>query len=172
MGREIIFEVVKDGDKVVFPKDGADVLYVCGRDDATSYLAGYIGYEEPCYKDIDRESDDFQTIQDALHEYYLADYKEIEKAQDTLADLREARRHATKYKDFVEFSEVMERTQDWIKDNDYSRAGSMINCLNKCYDFIDEHQYKYLDLPEYKDKKVWDFAEEDKKYKIRITLSE
>ena len=37
MGREIIFEV-HDNKKCIWPEEGHD-LYVCGRDDATEYMA-------------------------------------------------------------------------------------------------------------------------------------
>lgn len=153
MGREIIFEV-RENNKPIWPNpDSIDAtLFVCGRDDATNYIAQLI------YNQIDEKldanenltRDDLQDsdytilltsndynkylkIKNNLQEYYDKDMKEIQKAKDTLEDLREARRHTATIKDFEDFSDVMDETESWIEDNDYSRAGSMIDYLNTCY---------------------------------------
>ena len=143
MGREIIFEV-HDNNKCIWPNPNNidDALFVCGRDDATEYMA------RVCYNADEDEGilylgvndyDRYLSIKKELQEYYDRDMAEVQKAKDTLEDLREARRHTTTLKNFKDFSEVMEETQKWIDDNDWSRAGSMIEYLDKCYN-------KMLDL--------------------------
>lgn len=140
MGREIIFEV-HDNKQCVWPDPNniEDALYVCGRDDATSYVASLCqNNEETLYLSCN----DYQTylkIKENLQEYYDKDMFEIQKANITMEDLREARRNCNVYDEFVKFSQAMDDTQDWIDNNNWSRAKNMLDCLNKCYD-------KMLDL--------------------------
>lgn len=142
MGREMIFEVRKDG-KPIWPDPNNidDALFVCGRDDSTSYLANYVMNSMPEDSNDDTEpvvlleqkDERYFQIRERLEEFYEKDLAEIQKAKDTLDDLREARRHAN-YVDFFKFSESMEATQEWIDDNNWSRAGHLIECLDKCMD--------------------------------------
>lgn len=140
MGREIIFEVRKDN-KVVWPEEGHD-LYVCGRDSATEYMALTVdndSVEEDNVGNVlllNHKDARYYRIREQLLEYYDRDLVEIQKAKDTLDDLREARRHAN-YSDFMKFSESMENTQEWLDDNDYSRAGTMIEYLDLCFDKLE-----------------------------------
>ena len=56
MGREMIFEV-RDNNKPIWP-DPNDIdaaLYVCGRDDATTFLASYVNNHLPEDQDDDTE---------------------------------------------------------------------------------------------------------------------
>ena len=183
MGREIIFEVQVDG-KTYWPdhNDTDAALYVCGRDSATSYIAQliYNQIDEKLDADKNLTTDDLQAsdyalfltcndykkyieIKNNLKEYYNKDMREIQKAKDTLEDLREARRHTATLKDFEEFSNVMDETEDWIERNDYSRAGSLIECLDKCYDRMLD--YVNLDGDEDREAVI-------NKYKVAIILSE
>lgn len=181
MGREIIFEVRKN-DKVFWPDDSEETLFVCGRDIATSYIAQLI------YNQIDEKldanknltTDDLQDddyvlfltcndypkylgIKRDLQEYYDRDMKEIQKAKDTLEDLREARRHTATLKDFEDFSNSMDETESWIENNDYSRAGDLIEYLDKCYNRMLD--YVNLDGDEDREAVI-------NKYKVAIILSE
>ena len=168
MGREIIFEVQVDG-KTYWPDPNnmEDPLFVCGRDDATTYLAqGIINAsddEEPVLFLTCDDYDRYLYIKHNLQEYYDKDLKEIQKAKDALEDLREARRHCGVYDEFVKFSQAMDDTQDWIEENDYSRAGSLIECLDKCYN-------KMLDLVNEDNNP--DRGSVINKYKVAIILSE
>lgn len=183
MGREIIFEV-RDKGKAVWPDPNNidEALYVCGRDDATEYMARLVQNKINDILDSNSEmtvdnlpdeaysvllsANDYNRylkIKENLKEYYDKDMFEINKAKETLSDLREARRHCTTYDEFVKFSEAMDDTHDWIEDNDWSRAGHLIECLDKCYD-------KMLDL-------VNDDPNEDRqsvieRYKVAIIWSE
>ena len=183
MGREIIFEVQVDGKSYwPDPNDINAALYVCGRDSATTYIAQlvYNQIDEKLDANKNLTTDDLQgsdyailltcndydkylQIKNDLQEYYDKDMKEIQKAKDTLEDLREARRHTTTVKDFEEFSNAMEGTESWIEDNDYSRAGSLIEYLDKCYNRMLD--YVNLDGDEDREAVI-------NKYKVAIILSE
>ena len=162
MGREIIFEVQVDGERFYFEDEGS--LYVCGRDDATEYMARLCEYTDKgilylTCSDYER----YLSIKEELKEYYDKDMFEIQKARDAIEDLREARRHALNSKIFSDFSDVMDNTYEWIEQNNWSRAGSMIEYLDKCYN-------KMLDL-------VNANTDEDRlavieKYKVAIIWSE
>ena len=181
MGREIIFEVRKN-DKVFWPDDSEETLFVCGRDVATSYIAQLI------YNQIDEKldanknltTDDLQDddyvlfltcndypkylgIKRDLKEYYDRDMKEIQKAKDALEDLREARRHTATIKDFEDFSNAIDDAESWIENNDYSRAGDLIECLDKCYN----RMLDYVNLEDDEDREAV-----INKYKVAIILSE
>lgn len=179
MGREIIFEV-RENNKTVWPLKGDD-MYVCGRDDATTYIAQliYNQIEEKMDTDKNLTTDDltdddyailltcndyknYISIKNELTIYYNKDMKEIQKAKDTLEDLREARRHAS-HEDFLKFSDSMDVTEEWIEDNDFSRAGAMIEYLDQCYN-------KMLDLVNADPNSDRDYI--INKYKVAIILSE
>ena len=179
MGREIIFEV-RENDKTIWPLKGDD-MYVCGRDDATTYVAQLIYDQIEKILDANKNltTDDLQDsdyeilltcndydkylqIKNNLQEYLDKDMKEIQKAKDTLEDLREARRHAN-YEDFFKFSESMDTTEEWIEDNGWSRAGDMIDYLDRCYNHM-------LDLVNADPNSDRDYI--INKYKVAIILSE
>lgn len=171
MSREIIFEVRKDN-KTVWPDSSIlDSLYVCGRDDATAYLAQLILDDN-----IEDNEDDtlflsyndkrLDMIKKILTEYYHADLREIDKAEETLEALKEARRYSS-YEDFFKFSKSIEETQQWLNNNNYSRAESLIECLDKCINKVNQ----LINVET-------DFASDEIKekcaehYKIAIILSE
>ena len=142
MGREMIFEV-RDNNKPIWP-DPNDIdaaLYVCGRDDATTFLASYVNNHLPEDQDDDTEpvvllrvdDKDLTYLKERLQEFLDKDNREIQKAKNTLEDLREARRHTTTLDDFRDFSEAIEDTEQWLEEEGgWSRAGSMLEGLNYC----------------------------------------
>lgn len=183
MGREIIFEV-RDKEKCIWPNPDKidESLYVCGRDDATDYIAQLVhnkidGILESNKKiTIDnlpedsytilltcKDYDKYLQIQSELESYYKADQFEIDKAKEALTDLREARRHCCIYDEFIKFSEAMDDTYNWIKNNDSSRAGDMKKYLNKCYCKM----FELVNSDPCKNRKAV-----IKRYKVAITLSE
>lgn len=145
MGREIIVSLRKDK-KVVYED------FVCGRDGATNYIANLINDKVNSFKgNIDELSDDkidelyslvFQVkdrnnqlineIYKELEYYKDQDYKEINKAKNELSALDEARRHCGTYEEFMKFTSEMEQVQEWLDEEDYSRAGSLLDIINKC----------------------------------------
>ena len=183
MGREIIFEV-RENNKPIWP-DPNDIdasLFVCGRDDATTYIAQliYNQIDEKLATDKNLTTDDLEDsdyvilltcndynkylqIKNNLQEYYNKDMKEIQKAKDALEDLREARRHTTTLEEFKNFSNVMDETENWIENNDWSRAGSLIEYLDKCYN-------KMLDIVNMDNNPDRKYV--INKYKVAIILSE
>lgn len=168
MGREIIFEVHANKECIwPDPNNIDEALYVCGRDDATEYMARIC-----CDADEDdgilylscNDYKKYLKIKEELQEYLDKDNKEIQKAKDTLEDLREARRHTTTLNDFQDFSEAMDNTQHWLdEEGGWSRAGSMIEYLDKCYD-------KMLDIVNHDDDP--DRKAVIEKYKVAIIWSE
>ena len=165
MERKITFEVRED-DKTIWPEPGHE-LFVCGRDDATTQMAHTILHSKPEGEEVlyltCKEYNIYLEIKDMLKEYEERDEAKIKKTKDALADLREARRHATTLKDFTDFSKAMDETEKWIEENNFSRARDMINYLNMCYG-------EMLDI-------VNDDKNEDReyvinKYRVAIILSE
>ena len=146
MGREIIVGLKKRS------KDNKiETIYedfVCGRDDATTLIANWVDNKVNDYSgDIDSLSDDeinelysliytckedIIPLIERLDEYKKEDYKEIKKAKDDLRALDEARRHCGVYEEFTKFTSAMESVQEWLDNEDYSRAGSLIEIINKC----------------------------------------
>lgn len=152
MGREIIvqaraFNKKKSTYEIVFEQ------YVCGRDDATEYVANlccnaWRNVEEPeeydshdsspdwtSYSslvfdiDVDADRSKLSDIITNLDEYGLKDKKEIQKAKDELNDLLIARRNARNLDEFVSFGDEIERVRDWIDNEDFSRAGNLVAYL-------------------------------------------
>lgn len=170
MSREIIFEVRKD-DTTVWPySDTLDSLYVCGRDDATAYLAQLILDDNT----EDNEDDTLllsyndkrlDMIKEILTEYYHADLREISKARETLEALKEARKYSS-YEDFFKFTESIEETQQWLNNNNYSRAESLIECLDKCIKKVNQ----FINVEADFDDEIKEKCAEH--YKIAIILSE
>ena len=172
MGREMIFEVRKNNQPIWPDPNNIDAaLYVCGRDDATTFLASYVNN---C---VDDDSDDDETptlllrardekltyIKERLKEYKEKDYAEIQKAKDTLEDLRAARRNSATMKDFADFSDAMAETEQWLAAEDWSRAGSMLEYLEAC----ESQMLSYINADEDPDReKVLDT------YKVAIIWSE
>lgn len=182
MGREIVFEVREDNVPIWPDPNDIDVaMFVCGRDDATGYIAQLVRDQIDDILDSDEEMtvdnlpDDayvlFLTCKDyekyldikrQLHDFLDKDNKEVQKAKDTIEDLREARRHSS-YDDFFQFSESIEKVQAWIDDNSWSRAGTMIEYLDSCYN-------KMLELVNTNNNPDRDYV--INKYKVAIILSE
>lgn len=134
MGREIIIQA-RHNDKVIYED------FVCGRDDATSYIATLvsdyceknkldtceISYNANSSKDLD----ELHKVREILEDYAKKDKREIDKARTCLEDLSWARRNASTLNDFDEFSERYEQVEQWLEKNDYSRADSLIGMLDK-----------------------------------------
>lgn len=134
MGREIIVQA-RHNDKVIYDD------FVCGRDDATGYIASLVS--DYCEKNnldtceisynvnSSKDMEDLFKVRESLEEYAKKDRREIDKAKTCLEDLGCARRNARTLNDFDEFSERYEETEQWIEENDYSRADIIIGMLDK-----------------------------------------
>lgn len=160
MGREIIVSLRKDK-KVVYED------YVCGRDGATNYIAQLVYNKVNEFKgDIDTLSDEetdklysliyklnlenenliSSQIIEPLQEYKDEDYKEINKAKNELSALDEARRHCGVYDEFVKFTNAMEQVQEWLDSEDYSRAGSLLEIIDKCRKIVEQRGYSDYEI--------------------------
>lgn len=133
MGREIIIEGYCHNKKIDFsPED----LYVCGRDDATTFIANYVinnqKNDDDCYVDLylhkDEDYKKYKYICNELEDYKKKDYKEIDKAHQTLNQLLLAQSHAN-YEDFFKFQHSIEETQNWIETESYSRAEDLLRYM-------------------------------------------
>ncbi len=152
MGREIIVSL-KSGNKTEYED------FVCGRDDATNYIAQLVYNKVNEFKgDIDSLSDEEITklysliykldlknensinkqIIEPLQEYKDKDYKEINKAKNELSALDEARRHCNVYDEYMKFTDAMEQVQEWLDEEDYSRAGSLLDAIYKCREIVEK----------------------------------
>lgn len=139
MGREIygIIRNTKTKEIVWDSSEAPLELWVCGRDDATGYVAS-LAYNVS--DEVDEDDDYYQCLvpydgsKDGIYaeiqDYAKADRAEIDKAKEALADLKIARRNARNFEEWNSFSEPIETTEEWIKDNDYSRAESLIRLLD------------------------------------------
>lgn len=178
MGREIIVQI-RDRSRnfKVMDED-----YVCGRDDATSYIAQLVYNMRDDLPDIDEDSLEGRELSDRyslifdisdkeqyrelsnicnrLKEYSDKDYVEINRVKDLLEDLRIARRNCSVYEEFAKFSDAMDEAQNWLDNEDYSRAGSLLNMLNDCRRMIENKDKPKSTLPS------------NGNYEIVITLSD
>lgn len=169
MGREIIIEA-KKGRKELYSD------YVCGRDSATSYIANLV-YNSPNKKVRETGTLTFypgdkklNDIQFKIQEYADKDNFEIEKAKATIDDLKIARRNSRTAKDFTDFSEMIDNTYEWLEQEDFSRAQSILDMLTKAKDFIIRDYQK-----SHPDKTIpinYLLNEDFREYKINIIMSE
>ena len=151
MGREIIVEARVVDNKTKSPRTIWED-YVCGRDDATGYIAMVINNKvqngsepEPDDNASEEEWSEYYSVSfdfysasdmialndviDNLQGYADTDNNEIQKAKDELDDLRAARRNATNIEDFCSFGEEIERVRNWIETEDYSRAEMLVSMI-------------------------------------------
>ena len=131
MGRELVFKLrrIENSESSIECED-----YVCGRDDCTNYIAQQILDDGDDYSLVYKLEDKqdclkLSNLMDVIWEYSAKDYKEITKAENTLEDLREARRHCSLYDEFVKFSDAIDNTQRWLDEESYSRANNIYNIL-------------------------------------------
>ena len=160
MGREIIVSLKRDS-KLVYED------FVCGRDNATTYIAQLV-YDKVnefkgdrntlsdeeitklyslIYK-LDLKNSDLISNQiiEPLQEYKDKDYKEINKAKNELSALDEARRHCNVYDEYIKFTNAMEQVQEWLDEEDYSRAGSLLDAIYKCREIVEQRGYSGYEL--------------------------
>ena len=169
MGREIIIEA-KKGKKELYSD------FVCGRELVTSYIANSV-YNSPNKKVRETGTLTFyygdkklRDIKSKIQEYAVKDNFEIEKAKETIDDLKIARRNSHTVKDFTEFSELIDNTYEWLEEEGSSTAQSILEMLVKAEDSILRH---YLELRPDKTKDIIHIPyEEFKEYKINIIVSE
>lgn len=159
MGRELIVQLRKD--KEILFDD-----YVCGRDDATNYIAQLIYDKQKDRKepeDSDEEAIQFyyslqfklctdykllSSLRETLADYAAKDNEEISKANETLCDLRIARRNTHTLKDFNDFTEAIQTAQMWIDEDSFSRAQILLDLIDKAVQLASEDLLKrdgYLD---------------------------
>lgn len=135
MGREIYTEIRdKDGKAVWNSAEGLN-SWVCGRDDATGYIAGLVyakvngGEEDSDYSiDITNKAG-CEGITSSLKDLLERDMREIGKARTELNDLYSARRNARNYEEFASFGGRITEVDSWIQENDYSSAGSLLDLI-------------------------------------------
>lgn len=140
MSREIIIQARLN--KEVIYED-----YVCGRDSTTNYMANLVikycqGHNtDDCelalnwgWGSTDYEHQTLAQIKERLSEYELQDKKEIDKTKSYAQDLRLARRNAQTVEAFDQFTKRIDDTEQWIEDNDFSRAASLKDMLTKAED--------------------------------------
>lgn len=145
MGREIYSQIRLPGQDVENPlwDSAAGDLddFVCGRDDATDFITMRGG--EDGELDI-TDPKERESILSVLDEYLESDKREIDKAKNYLRDLNAARRNARNFKDFSSFSDVIEATEDWIREHDWSRAKALKDLIENTVSEFKKHRIKYL----------------------------
>lgn len=149
MGREIIVEVKNKNNK-------EDILFeefTCGRDEATNFLAYYLedngkdGRELIVSKkdviECSENDDKLQYVLRELKEYVSKWEKEIDRKQERIYDLREARRHVPTVKAFLDFSDEIEVEGAELEDMKFSRAKSIYDDLIKAKDLLMKNSDDY-----------------------------
>lgn len=165
MGRELIVQVRDKETKKVQYED-----YICGRDDATNYMAQLVYNRRDTLPEIDEDnlegtdlSDRYSLIFNVdnenemkelagicsnLKEYADRDNAEIQKAKDSLEDLRAARRNCALYEEFVKFSNAIDSVYEWLETEDYSRAGSLLDYLENAQRLSNSNSQIIIELSE------------------------
>ena len=149
MGRETIVEVKNKNNK-------EDILFeefTCGRDEATNFLAYYLedngkdGRELIVSKkdmiECTENDDKLQYVLSELKEYVSKWEKEIDRKQERIYDLREARRHVPTVKAFLDFSDEIEAEVTELEDMKFSRAKSIYDDLIKAKDLLMKNSDDY-----------------------------
>lgn len=149
MGRETIITVRNKNNE-------EDVLFdefTCGRDDATNFLAYYLedngkdGRELIVTKkdviECTENDDKLQYVLDELKRYVSEWEKEIDRKQERIYDLREARRHVPTVKAFLDFSDEIEVEQAELEDMKFSRAKTIYDDLIKAKDLLMKNSDDY-----------------------------
>lgn len=143
MGREIYCQIRSPGktwEEPIWDSAAAISQFVCGRDDATGYIASLGGEEGEI--DISKRSER-DNIRGILNDYAERDKSEIEKAKNLLRDLRYARRNARNYGEFDSFSDAIEATEEWIESEGWSRAQALLDLIDKSTEEFTRHRLKY-----------------------------
>lgn len=153
MGRDIYCEIRKRGyeespeenehyvdEGSVWSSLDALDLFVCGRDDATNFLA--------CQGDKNDRINitDLKTMHDILKElkhYAKDDRQNIENVERLIRDLKNARSHARNYDEFASFLDPISEAERWIKEEGWSRAEALINMINASYCEFHKHPLRY-----------------------------
>lgn len=154
MGREISISLRRNS-HIVYQD------YVCGRDSATGYIANLIDMkvsmsnenkDDLSDEEIEKlyslvysskleDSDKItKEILEPLQKYKDEDYKEINKAKNELSALDEARRNCGIYEEFMKFTEAMVQVQNWLDEEDYSRAAIMLEIIYKCRSIAERNE--------------------------------
>ena len=157
MGREIYCEIRKKGYDPESPNPlwcsvNMNEDFVCGRDDATNFIAMLASDDE---KDdwaipIGRDPKQRLYILKELRAYAKKDEREVDKAKREKRDLLAARRCATKFEDFASFSAAIEETEQWLEENEsWSRAQALIDMIDVSVEEFSSHPLKYRDCDLY-----------------------
>ena len=86
---------------------------------------------------------DREKMRVQLKEYADRDKREIDKAKDTLRDLKAARRNARNYTEFSSFTDAIEGTEEWIERESWSRAQRLIDIIDDSAAEFAKHKLKY-----------------------------
>ena len=136
MGLEISIELRREG------RDPIQIGYVCGRDEATLYVANLCdnevkeGDEEAIptillpivHPHAETEANARKTAHEILDElsgYAAADELEVQKAELELKSLLETRKNCVTFEAYHGFADAIDGTRDWLRNNKYSRAASL-----------------------------------------------
>ena len=143
MGREIYCQLRKDGqtwENPAWDSASAAELFVCGRDDATNFVAMHAGEDcEICLSD----PEEMRVVVRELRSYAKKDTDEIDRAKGYLRELKAARRNARNLEEFESFNPEIERSEECIQEESWSRAKSVIDMINTALSVKKAHPFKY-----------------------------
>ena len=116
---------------------------VYGEGPTMTFLSSYIESHEKVYTKDDNEAitikyndKDSKYLKKELQYYEDSEDHLIQKVDDEITDLRNARSGAFNAKIFQEFTDLLANSYAWIENHRYSIADRFVNTLNKAEDVI------------------------------------
>ena len=142
MGREIYCQLRKVGQTLEEPAwDSVAVdLFVCGRDEATNFVAMRAGKDcEICLSD----PEEMRIVVGELRSYAKKDADEVDKVKGYMRDLKAARGNARTLDEFASFNPEIERAEQWLREESWSRAKGENDMINEALSVKKAHPFKY-----------------------------
>ncbi len=102
--------------------------YVCGRDSATSYICARTD-DSGSYAIL--EGKNLEYILERLKECVQEDHDEIDNVKARLERLFVAQKNARNYEEFNSFDDDIDNCREWLKDEAYSRAESLLALIDE-----------------------------------------
>ena len=123
--------------------EGSLNLFVCGRDDATGYIAAQANEDGF----VALVGDEVKDILDAVKEYSHEDHREISKVRKRLKAIEAARKNARNYEEFASFDEEIDNCREWLEHESYSRADGLLEIIGAV---LGEYSKEKYDKTKYK----------------------
>ena len=101
-------------------------LFVCGRDDATGYVAARA---EDSFLLLEGSS--LERALEAIKGFSRRDHNEISKVRRRLKSLEAARKNSRNYQEFASFDEEIENCRSWLEEESSSSADILLDIIKE-----------------------------------------